>query len=332
MCAAFEVNAVKLSEAIEAFLDSHRVEQRSEVTIRTHADRLNLFLRWAGDAELSALTPQRMRSYLRHLQERKDMRARNSEGRTLSPETVADHYLSMRAFLNWSVADKLIADTPLANVKKPETPTRMVPALNAKDMQRVLEFWSPHTDRVNRKYAGLKRARFLATRNRAIIWLLTDSGLRLAELISLDHDSFDWAHRRVRFVGKGDRQREVPFSMKTSRAMRVYSEAARQMFGGNGSGPFFLTLAGQRISRESIRGMFETARDMLGLKGKFSPHVLRHTAATMMRNNGADLIHVQATLGHSNLNTTRRYFTVTPEQLSKDHDRVSPLNGPVTER
>jgi integrase/recombinase XerC len=165
----------------------------------------------------------------------------------------------------------------------------------------------------------LVEARDLPERDRAILELLYATGLRVSELAGLDLGDVDRDERSVRVLGKGGKERVVPFGAKAAAALDAYLAAGRAA-----AGPLFRGRAGRRLG---VRSIFEVVRRRArgsGITRRVGPHTLRHTFATHLLDAGADLRMIQELLGHRRLSTTQRYTHVSSEQLMRVYDRAHP--------
>lgn len=165
----------------------------------------------------------------------------------------------------------------------------------------------------------------IALRDRAIVELLYASALRVSELVGLDLGDVDDARRTVRVMGKGAKERIVPFGMPARRALDAYRERARPAIAGPRSGTALFL--GARGARESTRGVYSLVAGLLAElpgSGPAGPHALRHTAATHLLDGGADLRAVQEILGHASLGTTQIYTHVSAERLAEAYRTAHP--------
>ena len=159
----------------------------------------------------------------------------------------------------------------------------------------------------------------MAARDTAILELFYSSGLRLAELSALDVRDLDPIGETVRVMGKGSRERIVPVGSVALEALSQYRLRA-----GVNSGPLFINKSRKRLGHRSIWLMLKTYVREAGLPSTLSPHKLRHSFATHMLDNGADLRSVQSLLGHASLSTTQIYTHVTTERLKRAYDASHP--------
>ena len=189
----------------------------------------------------------------------------------------------------------------------------------------------------------------LGRRDRAMLELIYASGLRLSELVGLDLDHVNLSGRMVRVLGKGGKERVVPFNTSAERAIRAYlkdrpeieREALRQRQGPGrpaskdapsrpaarrsaGSGPLFLNFRGGRLSGRSVDRLLRRYVSMCSPRLGISPHALRHSFATHLLERGADLRSIQELLGHAQLSTTQRYTHVSAAQLIDVYRKAHP--------
>lgn len=164
-----------------------------------------------------------------------------------------------------------------------------------------------------------------ALRDLAVIELLYASALRVSELTSLDLASVDLGTLTVRVVGKGSRERVVPFGVPAKRAMVRYLESGRPLLAANAStSAMFLSARGSRIGTRSVYTLVSALLQAVPGSGPSGPHALRHTAATHLLDGGADLRAVQELLGHASLGTTQIYTHVSTERLRESYRAAHP--------
>ncbi len=172
---------------------------------------------------------------------------------------------------------------------------------------------------------NLKRTDFLASRDQAILELLFASGLRCAEIISLDVSDIDCDVRRVKVRGKGNKERIVPFSMTCLEALRSYQTILRErIVADKNENAFFLNARGKRMTERGLEYIVSEAALKSGFPLKIHPHMLRHSFATELLNNGADLRTIQEFLGHSSIRTTSIYTHVSYAELKDTYERCFP--------
>jgi len=190
-------------------------------------------------------------------------------------------------------------------VRGPRQPRKLVSFLPIDEAAQLVE---------GRAVGGASRPRDVA-----ILELLYASGLRVSELSALDVDALDRADRSVRVLGKGRKERIVPYGAQAARALEAWLGTR-----GEQPGPLFTNSRGRRLGVRSVYTIVRRSARAAGITRPVSPHTLRHTFATHLLDRGADLRMIQELLGHSRLSTTQRYTHVAAEQLMKVYDRAHP--------
>jgi len=152
-----------------------------------------------------------------------------------------------------------------------------------------------------------------------VLELLYATGLRVSELAGLDLDDVDRAQQTVRVLGKGRKERIVPFGSRAAAALAAYLEGR-----GDAAGPLFVNPRGARLTVRSLHTIVRRSARSTGITRRVSPHTLRHTFATHLLDAGADLRVIQELLGHSRLSTTQRYTHVGADQLMRVYDAAHP--------
>jgi len=240
-----------------------------------------------------------------------------------SRATAARKLAAVRTFLRYLRREALIEDDPGAVVATPKREVRMPAHLSEEEMLQLLA--APSTDDA------------LGRRDRAILELFYASGLRLSELGGLSTDDVNLSAKMVRVLGKGGKQRLVPFNNSTAAALRVYLRdrdqltrpTARQASARSrrDADPLFVNYRGTRLSSRSIDRLVRRYVAACAERAGISPHALRHSFATHLLQRGADLRAIQELLGHARLSTTQRYTHVNAAQLldvyQKSHPRAA---------
>jgi integrase/recombinase XerC len=171
---------------------------------------------------------------------------------------------------------------------------------------------------------GVEGQGFIPARDRAVLELLYSTGLRVGELVGLDLESIDRRLGLVRVYGKGGRERVVPLGDKALRRVEEYLDLAGERRARTGERALFLNQRGGRLSDRYVRVIVDKALARLAAARRISPHGLRHSFATHLLNNGADIRAVQQMLGHSSLSTTQRYTHTSIDHLIRVYDRAHP--------
>ncbi len=221
--------------------------------------------------------------------------ARSGEG--VASTTVNRELSSLRSLCRWAISRKRLTVNPTAGIKQLKVGRRLPTIVPESRMQGVLE-----------ECREAEKGEFTKERNALIIMLFYATGLRLAELHSLTLDSFSADMRTLKVVGKGDKERIVPLVEGAQVATQKYIEKIKsENIWKDGNKSLFLTRQGARLSQNMIYRIVRSHLGAGGVKGRKSPHVLRHTFATHLLNAGADMRDIQELLGHSSLRATQIY-------------------------
>jgi integrase/recombinase XerC len=315
----------------ELFLAAER--NRSPATVAAYlADLVSLLDhlgRLAGerDAELTELTLPVLRSWL--ARQRTTGAARSSMGRRAA---------AARGFTAWAHRTGRMPQDVGARLTAPR-PDKTLPAvLRADQAERMLDepAAADTVSTVDPAAAGSTAAaenteevdpvgRAVALRDQAILELLYASGIRVSELTGLDRDAVDRHRRVIRVLGKGDKQRTVPFGLPADRALEQWLGAGRPVLVGRESGDaVFLGRRGRRIDQRAVRTLVHRRTAAVDGAPELAPHGLRHSAATHLLEGGADLRTVQELLGHASLATTQIYTHVSAERLTAVYRQAHP--------
>jgi integrase/recombinase XerC len=232
-----------------------------------------------------------------------------------SRTTMARRAAAARTFTAWAARTGVLPEDPGPRLAAPR-PHRTLPAVlrpeQAEAAMSVADFAAEKGDPV-------------ALRDQAVVELLYATGVRVAELCGLDLDDVDYSLRVIRVLGKGSRERTVPFGVPAERALRRWVERGRSALVGEGApNALFLGVKGGRLDARTARRVVHDVVGAVPGTAPLGPHGLRHSAATHLLEGGADLRTVQELLGHATLATTQLYTHVTVERLKAIHDRTHP--------
>jgi len=232
-----------------------------------------------------------------------------------SAATLARKIATLRSFYKWAHRRGLTSTNPMTLIRTPRQNKRLPKAITIEQVERLLS--APG----DRDVLGL--------RDRAMLETLYSTGLRVSELVGLNEGDMDLAGEAVRVRGKGKKERIVPLGSHAMSAIRVYAERRRQeQHAAPGSSereqPLFVNKHGGRLSSRSVRRKLDKYLREAGLDPAISPHTLRHSFATHLLDNGADLRSVQELLGHQSLSTTQVYTHLSTQRLRKAYDDAHP--------
>ncbi|WP_163801877.1 tyrosine recombinase XerC [Mycolicibacterium sediminis] len=229
--------------------------------------------------------------------------------------TLARRTSAVKTFTAWASRQGLMDADPATRLQVPRA-HRTLPAVLRQDQAR---------DAMDAAGLGAEQGDPMALRDRLIVEMLYATGIRVSELCGLDVDDVDASRRVVRVLGKGDKQRTVPFGEPAGRALAAWSTDGRPALATPASGPALLLGArGGRIDPRQARTVVHQTMSAVAGAPDIGPHGLRHSAATHLLEGGADLRVVQELLGHSTLATTQLYTHVTVARLRAVHDQAHP--------
>jgi integrase/recombinase XerC len=286
-----------MDPAVSAFLQYLTVERgASSHTLRNYAADLREFTEFLARAGAAppAVDTRLVRAYLAWLYQRR-----------LAKSSIARKLASVRSCCRFLARRGVIAHNPARQVRSPRPPRRL-PSFLPKDESK---------DLLDRPVDPSETGR----RDHALLELLYATGIRVAECCGLDRGDLDHSRRMVRVLGKGDKERVVPVGDAAWAALEDYL-AERPPAGG----PLFRNHRGGRLTARSVHRIVGRRARQSGIDRRVTPHTLRHTFATHMLGEGADLRLIQELLGHSRLSTTQRYTHVSPEHLMKVYDAAHP--------
>lgn len=228
-----------------------------------------------------------------------------------APSSIARKVATLRTFFQYCMKKGLVASNPAKEVATPKVPKKLPKFLTVDEVFTLIKATSEDGS------AG--------ARDKAIVELLYASGLRVSELVGLNVDNIDLKENLVRVLGKGRKERIVPFGDKAKKALLRYL-SLRQELAGEGSREkgFFLNCRGGRLTVRSVERLIRKYIAKSGLQKTVTPHVLRHTFATHLLGAGADMRGIQELLGHTSLSTTQKYTHVSLDNMIKVYDAAHP--------
>lgn len=229
-----------------------------------------------------------------------------------APSSVSRRLSALRTFYSYMRSEGAVASMAPAGVKGPKQRKRLPSFVRESDMDSIIDEVAFGEG-------------YIACRDRFALLFFYETGVRLSELVSLDVKDVDMQASQVKVLGKRNKERIIPFAGELRRELGDYLEQ-RTQFCKCSSGPLFLSAAGGRVSHSSV---YRLVKKGLGKAtvAKKSPHVLRHSFATAMLNNNAEIGAVKELLGHSRLATTEVYTHLTFEELKRFYDKAHPRAG-----
>lgn len=270
-------------------------------TVEYYHCRLSAFRRYLTehgfeDPDISEITPELLRDFLA------DQCAR------FSATTASHSYCALSAFFTWLVRELELAENPVQRVEKPRRRKTLIQTLSIPQLEALLR-------KCGRDFYGV--------RDRAVILTLIDTGLRVSELCGLTLDAIDFEQQTMRVLGKGGRERMVPFGMQVRAALLTYLSRRGEL----PTDAVFVNHYGEPLNRRGVNRILEKLGRAAGISGvRLSPHTLRHTFAKQWLVNGGDVFSLQKALGHTTLQMVRHYVELADTEVCDVHRRVSPAD------
>ncbi|GLH69153.1 tyrosine recombinase XerC [Geothrix rubra] len=293
-----------LGEGIGAFHLEQRARGVSPHTARAQKGDLEKLLnhavRW-GWATWE-VSPRTLRGFALELGER-----------GLDPASQARILSTVRAFFKWLWETRRITHNPASGLRNPKQPKRLPAFLTEGESQALLDL-PPIVD-------------FTSARLACLLELLYASGLRVSELVGLDLQDLLTDQRTLRVLGKGRKERLVPYHERAAEVLSAYLDHRGVHLAAKALPPspaLFLNQRGGRLTPTSVRALLRQALEAAAVRARVSPHALRHSFATHLLNHGMDLRAIQELLGHASLSTTQRYTHLGLDELARTYEKAHP--------
>ena len=304
-----------MEQFIEQFLEHLRYERNvSAHTLRNYASDLEQFLEYLAPADpKSGKRSAPPVNQVDHLTIREWMAKLHTSQKKKS--SIARKLAALRTFFQFLVREGLLESNPAKLVSTPRLEKKLPQHLSIEEAIRFIETPDPETD--------------LGKRDRAMLELMYATGVRVAELTTLNLADLDFRNQLIRVTGKRRKQRIVPFGDPAAAAIRNYlavrdSFLAHAPISKRDEEALFLNYQGTRITTRSVGRMVEKYIKICSGLHNISPHALRHSFATHLLDSGADLRDIQELLGHARLSTTQIYTHVSMEKLIEVYDKAHP--------
>lgn len=308
----------RLPNLIQYFEVCNQSEGKSPKTVSWYSANLRQFHRYLQSRHIpdsiEDLNIQILREYILYLQKRKkfaDHPYTPTKSEFLSAASVHGHVRTLRAFFSWTVREGLVEDNVGSRLKPPKLPKRIVSTLSDEEIRLILNMLNP--------------TNLCDARNQTIFMLLLDTGLRIKELTNLKMDDLNLDHGVLKVMGKGEKERIVPFGNNVQRALQRYLFRYRSKPAHLGIDNVFLSLSGAPLTENSVKLVFARLARRSGVN-RLHAHLCRHTFATRFLVNGGDVFTLQQILGHSTLEMVRHYVNLASSHITLQHRRFSPLD------
>ncbi len=304
-----------MQSLVEDFLQHLRHERgQAEHTQRTYAALLNKFVAWAGKQGLKdwqSVELRHLMSFLQHERERALATEPKGSPRRLSGESLYLEIAALRAFYRFAENEKLLPANVAENLSLPRRWKRLPKALTGQEIEKLLTPETPETPP--------------SLCDQAILELAYASGLRLAELRNLRLEQLHLEAGFINVIGKGNKERVVPVGSKAVAAMQRYLDVGRpRLVTSRSPASVFLTKRGTPFAAVTMWLRMKKRVGRAGITRNVTPHMLRHSFATHLLENGADLRVIQELLGHASISTTEVYTHVAGNRLREVHRKFHP--------
>ena len=304
---------IPLSSLVDQYILTCRTEGKTPKTLRGYQEKLQRFLRWCGDSTMDSFSVEMVREYISYLQT-----VNRYEGHPFKPHdetqmssaNVRNHVRVLRSFSSWLEREEYTPNNILGRLKVPKAAQKVVETLSDVEMRRL--------------FAGLDINTDSGCRDATILMLLLDTGLTCSELLGLQVEDVHIEEQWLKVMGKGRKERVVPFGSKATRLLQRYIYHFRPE--PMGSSQLFLCLDGSIMTENTIHLLFRRISTRANVP-RLHMHLLRHTFATRYLIEGGDTFSLQQILGHTTLEMTRRYTDMVAVENAVKRKRLSPMDG-----
>lgn len=285
-----------LSRYVDSFLDAESAEKGAALTtVLSYKSDLQQFFSFSGAINPQDLTEERIEKFLQYLQ---------TSG--YAPKSMARKLSTLKDFCRFLYSEKVISTNPAAYILTPKQEKPLPKFLSVEEIEQLID-------------TAFAKKDYRYWRIGVMIELMYATGLRVSELVGLPENSINYGKKLVTLVGKGNKERIVPIAVRVITALQEYLPLRNEFIKKNSSSTWLfpsLTAVSGHLTRDAFyKDLKKLAADCGIYPSRISPHVLRHSFATHLLNNNADLRSVQKMLGHENITTTEIYTHIIPQKL-----------------
>lgn len=308
-------------EMLDYYRQSLEAANRSHKTISWYMEIVFRFFSFLESSKLMRPIPElgreELREYTRYLQDSgrwPNRQGTKEEKGRLSPYSVKGHVRAVKAFWSWLAREGYIEKNALAGFPLPKVPYYVIKTLNGQHIKKL--------------FSAIDRSTAFGAKYYCMLMLLLDTGMRISELVKIKMNDIDLAHGLITVLGKGQKERVVPFSRWTRKELSRYIHNFRSHLYREDSPYLFPADNGGYVSISSVQQFIRRLAKKADLNGmKCSPHIFRHTFATQAIANGANVFVVKDIMGHASLQTTIKYTHLQIGDLKTQHNKFSPVEG-----
>lgn len=281
-------------ENINEFLKYlYGIKNYSDYTITSYKDDLNIFMTFCKTKninDISKIKYKILREYLSYLYQK-----------NYSKKTISRNLSTLRSFFKYLIGENIIMDNPMLLISNPKLDKKLPKFLYYEELEQILNI--PNKEEP------------LGQRDSVIMELLYSTGVRVSELVNIKMKDINFSDKKIKILGKGNKERYVLYGSYLEQILKLYINDGRKKLLKANNYYLILNNRGNNLTTRGIREIINRIIKQGSLEFNISPHVFRHTFATHMLENGAELRYVQELLGHENLSTTQIYTHVTNERL-----------------
>ena len=302
---------IPLSRLAEQYFITCHAEGKTPSTLRGYREKLGRFIYWCDGTRLGEFSVVLVREYISYLQTAPKYEGHpfhESNGEHMSAANVQNHVRVLRAFSSWLQRETFSEENILAKLKVPKAPRKILKTLSEEEIRQL--------------FASLDQNTSGGCRDAAMLLLFLDTGLRSSELLHLTEQDLHFADQWLKVMGKGQKERIVPFGNQAAKLLQRYFYYFRpEPFDDQ----FFLCVDGTPMRENTIKLIFARLAKRWGIP-RLHIHLLRHTFATRYLLDGGDVFSLQRILGHTSLEMTRRYVDMAAMEITVKQKRLSAMD------
>jgi integrase/recombinase XerD len=315
--------STSIADAIDAYLQDHEGANHSHKTVEWHGTSLGLLRRYLeeeqGITQVEEVDAGAISSWFASLRT-----APGQRGKPRAARTIQTYARSVRAFFHWLLRREMLERNPFDQVAFPKVGRPRIQTIEPEEFERLLQACAPQGE------SGWLVERAIA-RNRAILWVFYDTGIRVSELCGLRQGDFDRKHGLLTVTGKGSKQRRIAVGTTCQRHLLHYLDRHRPVqeelaeWGSAGEDHLFLSETRTPLTKNGVEMLFKRVRERAGITYKrISPHILRHTFAIRYLVLGNDPFSLQELLGHEDMATVKLYMHMNDTTIQEQKRKYSP--------
>ena len=290
---------IKMCKSLNDFYLFLKKERNfSNNTIKSYMTDLNKFKNFLNDDnyDINKISRKQIRAFLSSEFDKK-----------YSDRTIARRLASLKSYFKFMVKSEQISSNPSDNIRSPKIARSLPNFIDQKIIDSLMD--SPDDNTA------------IGLRDKAMLELFYSTGMRLSELVSLNHGSVDYKNNLIRLFGKGSKERLVPFGNRAKLYLKKYTISRKNK---DFNKPLFITKREKRISKRTVQRRISMYIKLVADGNQLGPHILRHSFATHLIENGAGIRTVKDLLGHSNLSSTQIYTHIQPEKIKQTYKQAHP--------